>query len=130
MEDHHRQEGGPLIPDPLRRARILLILLSGMTVAGLAVLLPWLWWTQHSAQAKICRALVSDLGLSTPAWTPSGHPSRQPEPLYHNVDLRPSAAFPPFDPSTEILLIEPPRRLGRDGGSAPNPAQAPNEQGP
>ena len=127
MEDHHWQEAGPLIPDPLRSARILLILLASMTLAGLAGPVPWLWWRQHSDEATTCRALVSELRLSTPAWTPSGHPSRQPEPLVHNVDHRPSAAFAPFDPSTEILLIERPRRLGRD---KPTAAQAPSKRRP
>jgi hypothetical protein len=119
MEDVHREEPGPLKLDRLGSARSLLLTLVGITAAGLVLLLAW---TSRSLEIETCRDWVSELRLSYPAWAPSGRPGRQPAPLYPNVDTRPSALFPRFDPGPENLLMLPQRPLERHLGAAPSSA--------
>jgi len=105
MEADDREAGRALKADCLDRSRALVRALVGVTALGLAMLLTHPWIISRHSVLAACQQVVRALALSTPAWSPSGRASRQPEALHRAVDLRSSPALPLFETSPEGLLI-------------------------
>jgi hypothetical protein len=108
MEEDDRKASRTLKADQLDRSRALACALLSAAAVGLVLLLVHPWMVSRRSALPACQHLAHALTLSTPAWTPTGRASRQPEALHRAVDLRPSPALPLFDPSPDALLIPSP----------------------